>query len=708
MNRIVYVSIALLGGLYLFLLGWSAAGFSSYATAITDFSIVPPAFQQGTMTDTLTVDLQGQGFGSETRVFSHMDINNQSAVAGSFPVSGIVFDMEHVGDLLFIASNVDGFRMLDISEPLKPVMLPRHFLANTVILDIESKGSDLYLSCGVQGVKIREVTADNRLTGGQSLPISTAAVASKVVGRFLYVAADKGGLLVYDLDALEGGQPVATIRSEYPIRGVDSYGGFLYTVASKGGIYIYRILEDGLPLKIGELSIETYAKSITIVDDFLYVVENNKISQYTLRDPQLPQLISEQIHFSSPQKLYHFGDKIYVADNHSGLGIIDNTARNLSEKADFLHLGGDPRAVLKIGRLLYVAVANAGIKIVRLDHILTRQVVSTITTPGLVKDFVFKGDYIYVADSVGGVGYQKVTDPAAVMTPLVTKMSESLALMDDILWVAKRQGGLAAFDLADPGKPKLIGQWPAIASRAVASFGHYLVIANGGEGVELFDASVVSQPRVLDRIVDLFANKVFVVDGLLIVAGEKEGVRFYRIEADRFVFLSRLYLPFPLGRFSAALDIQVVDSTLYVANGAAGVMIADIKNPLAPKILSSISLPGYANALLVEDERVYVLSRFSGLHVIDVADLSSPRVLASISMSDVSGSLWKHDDLLYLGNLFMGVTAIPVPRELQTVDLLSPEHLRVTVPPEKYPGRYSLQISSSEDIVVAEGVLEFQ
>jgi len=708
MSRFLIGVVVLLAMIYLFLLGWSAAGVSSSLNDLQDLSLDPLQLKQTTLENELELKLSGTGFNQATRVFSHMDVNNQSAIVGSFPVPGIVFDMERIGDLIYVASNTDGLRAFDVSDPLKPVMLPTHNPVNTLCLDIERKNRDLYLSCGTQGLKICRSSKKGGLGGWLTLPTYSAAVASKVVGHYLYVAAGKAGLLFYDLEKLETKRPIAVFESGYSVRGIDSFGDYIYSVTGKGGVGIFKRGEDGLLSEVNRLSAKKFVKSITISGNSLYVLENNKLSQYDLQQPHSPRLFAEQEHYSSPQRLFCFGNDIFVADNHSGLGFVKEGRRLLSDTAQFMNLGGDSRAAVKVADLLYIAVANSGIKILDLNKIVPRQVVETIKTPGLVGMFKIIGDHIFIADRSQGVSVHNLADPEFKGKTLSHIPVKSLALFRDRLFVISAISGTEVYDVTDPSDPEKIATWPELRGNDLAVNGELLFVSQGGRGLEVSRMNDLDSPRFLERKSDDIAVWGWSKGDLVIAAGEREGVRFYKMEKDRLVFLSQLQLPFPLNRFSRTLKFQVKGEILFVANGDAGLMIVDIKNPEHPEILSSLRTPGQATDLLVEGDLLYLLSRYSGLHTIDINNLKEPRLVDSLSLSDVWRGIERHGDLLYLGNRFMGVTAIPFPREIKKVELVSSEKLVVTVPAAKFPGRYSLQISSPEKVVAAEGVVTFQ
>lgn len=707
MSRRLLLLIALLLSVYLFALGWSGREFASYSSGGTDLFLTALDPRQASLDQPVSLELQGGGFDADSRVFMHMNVNNKSAEIASLPIDGGLYDMEVVDDILYLAAKTVGIRRIDVSDPRKPRISGRPYLAQTPVLDIERKDNFLYLSCATQGVRIVEITPTG-LRNWKTLPSWSVAIASKVVGNYLYVAAGRSGLFIYDLQNLKEHKPVANIGTDRSFFGIEAFGNYLYLVAGRGGVLIYEISDSVVPALVGQIITEMPAKSVTITQDTLYVLENGKISQYELTEPQSPQLVAEQRHFNSPHRLHYAGDKIYVSDNQSGLGLVDNSEKRLPDVAEFLNVGGDPRGVARVGDYLYVAVSKIGIKVIDTKVILPRQVVGNVNTSGSVEDFKIIDDYIYIADSKGGLIQKNLAAENELFTNLDAGRVNSLTRVGSLLYAASARQGVTVYDVSDPTAPELYARWPELKGSHVAIDGDYMVTASGSDGLALVKVLDAGQIRVVDNINDIDVIKVFAGNGLIVAAGKREGIFFYQVTDDKLSFLSRLDLPFPLDQFSWALNLQVVGSVLYVANGEGGLLSVDIENPERPVILSSLKLPGFATELLIEGDRAYVASRYSGLHTIDISDQYSPRLLDTVEFSDLSGGVHRYDDLLYLGNRFMGVTIIPVPQELKNVALLSDKRLQIDIPPPAYPGRYSLEISGRGGSASLDGVLNYQ
>ncbi|MBE9486959.1 MAG: hypothetical protein IMY82_07300 [Chloroflexi bacterium] len=706
-RRTVVFGLAILLGGYVFLLGWAGQLFFSHAKSQNALLVKPLPVRELPLGETVDLRLQGHGFDEQTRVSVRMDVNNQEAIIGSFPLDGITNDMLIVGDILYLASTSEGLRLFDISNPLKPVFLSRP-VSHATVLDIEKNGEKLYLSCGTQGVRIYEL-ADQRLRHVKNIYMPAPAIESRVVDGFLYVAGGKAGGFVYDLSDASGMQPVATFGSGFFVTGISTYENFVYLATRGGGVQIYRLDAPGSPVHAGQLSAGRTARDAKVFQGKLYVLEQGKVSVYDLKEPACPVLIQEsQAVF--PWKLFFSGETVYVADGRSGIYQIADNQWHTPNTWGYVSVGSTPRAMVESKGYLYVAATNGWLKVIKRQAVLPRQVIASIRTPKFVNDIFIRGHWMYIADHSGGMYLLDLQDYEKKLVRLGADRTALFAVDENHLFVAKTAAGAEVLDITDPGHPQLLAAWPDLERPlSLAVIDHYLVSASGAGGVALIDISDYAEPAVLDRITNIHTMGVTAADGLIYVAGLQKGLQIFRIsEQGKLQLLSQVKQPFPIGRFAEALAVQVVNNVAFVANGRGGLLVVDVRNPCSPRILSAIDLPGIAMGLLVDGPSVYVSCRYGGLFFVDVSDLKAPVLVSSMELHGLAKGIALVDGLLYLANGDMGMTAVPVPEQLKEVDFISAEQLQVTLPSPVFPGRYSLQVSNRKTTVSLDGVLRYR
>jgi hypothetical protein len=101
----------------------------------------------------------------------------------------------------------------------------------------------------------------------------------------------------------------------------------------------------------------------------------------------------------------------------------------------------------------------------------------------------------------------------------------------------------------------------------------------------------------------------------------------------------------------SALQVEVVNDFLYVADGIRGLRIADISNPLVPIEVGSVELAGsFSFAVCADGDFVYVANGDKGLWAIDVSDPANP---VEVGFFDSPGNAWRvfgKDRKIYLAD----------------------------------------------------------
>ncbi|MCK4690504.1 MAG: hypothetical protein KAT20_01765, partial [Desulfuromonadales bacterium] len=403
---------------------------------------------------------------------------------------------------------------------------------------------------------------------------------------------------------------MATIASGHFVAGISTYENFIYLATRGDGVQVYRLDAPGSPVHVGQLSVARQAWDIKVFQGKLYVLEQNKVSIYGLKEPACPGLIQESQPVF-PRKLFFSGETVYIAAGFSGIYLVAEDQWSNANSWGYVSVGSDPRAMVESKGHLYVAATNGWLKVIKRQAVLPRQVIASIRTPKFVNDIFIRNHWMYIADHSGGMYLLDLQDYEKKLVRLGADRTALFVVDENRLFVAKTAAGVEVLDIIDPGRPQLLAAWPDLESPlSLAVIDHYLVSASGTKGVTLIDISDYAEPAVLDRITNLHAMGVTAADGLIYVAGVRKGLQIFRIsEQGKLQLLSQVKQPFPIGRFAEAFAVKVSNNVAFVANGQGGLLVVDVKNPRSPRILSAIDLPGTAMNLLVDGPSVYVSCR---------------------------------------------------------------------------------------------------
>lgn len=131
-----------------------------------------------------------------------------------------------------------------------------------------------------------------------------------------------------------------------------------------------------------------------------------------------------------------------------------------------------------------------------------------------------------------------------------------------------------------------------------------------------------------------------------------------------------------IGQFDTgnrAYGVATTGDVTYVAATSSGVYALDTTSPSNPALLSNFGSGSFAWDLEVQGDSLYVCDRLNGLHIFDISDPSAPSEEAAIDSLDQSLGVAFHGDTLYLADYSAGVQIIDVsdPSSPQVAGFLS-------------------------------------
>jgi Uncharacterized conserved protein len=195
----------------------------------------------------------------------------------------------------------------------------------------------------------------------------------------------------------------------------------------------------------------------------------------------------------------------------------------------------------------------------------------------------------------------------------------------DYLFVANGLEGLLVYDISTPSSPNLVYWYdsPGYAKHILIN-GTKLYLSDGEFGVKVFDISSPSSPTLTGLISTVGdASKTDIYGNYLIVAEASTGVEIFDISSSspvRASYISGIN----------ALSVKVNGNRLFVAVGTSGMRVYDISDPSSPSLINSASSTTPYRDIDI-DSYVLVASLTGGLRVLD------PVSLAEVSSSSTYG-----------------------------------------------------------------------
>lgn len=113
-----------------------------------------------------------------------------------------------------------------------------------------------------------------------------------------------------------------------------------------------------------------------------------------------------------------------------------------------------------------------------------------------------------------------------------------------------------------------------------------------------------------------------------------------------------------------ATDLVVVGNRVFLADGAAGVAVVDVSNPLSPVLVRQVDTPGVARAVAAEGDLVAIADGAQGLAVLNIANVSDPVLWENTPLDGVARAVALANGVAYVGLANGDVVAVDAPTGL--------------------------------------------
>ncbi len=277
------------------------------------------------------------------------------------------------------------------------------------------------------------------------------------------------------------------------------------------------------------------------------------------------------------------GNTAYVADEKSGLEIIDVSDPTVPTRLGSYNTPSSAKGVAIAGNTAYVADYKSGLQIIDVSAPTAPTLLGSYNTPNDARGIAIAGNTAYVADGYSGLQIIDVRDPTApsLLGSYKTDYAYGVAIAGNTIYVAD-QTGLQIIDVSDPKIPSLLGSYKTPGySWEVAIVGNTAYVADGESGLQIID---VSDPKV----------------------------------------------PTLLGSFDTldyAYGVAIAGNTAYVTDRQSGLQIIDVSDPRAPNLLGNFDTSGTAYGVAIAGNIVYVADGTSGLQIIKVGEVSEEKTV---------------------------------------------------------------------------------
>ena len=474
-----------------------------------------------------------------------------------------------------------------------------------------------------------------------------------IAGNFAYVA-DKDGLQIIDISDpanLSIYSRIGSVEIPGEAYAVLVMGNFAY-VADENGLHVIDVSDPTVPVIVGFVETSGVARGIAAGDQVIYVAEGNAFTIIDIKDPTAPSIIHSLGNFWNAQNIVVAEKKAYVVD-HNGLYIIDVSDPYAAQSLGSVNTKNWAHDVVVMGQMAYVTCSDSfysdygSLQVIDISDPHDPRIVGAVVTPGGAQGLSLLNQTAYVAaGNKGGLQIIDVNTPEkyayAGSVVDTSGSANNVRVVDQIAYITKLYGDFQIIDLNNLDNNSVIGTVSTDSINngfALSGTIAYVACSNWGDSSHLMmiDVSDPATPVILHSF-------------------ETPG---------------------------QALDVKVIESIAYVADGDEGLQIIDVSDPKSPRILGHIDTQDSAKGIDVVNSKAYVADEDGGLQIIDVNDPVNLRILGGVETKravDVKVA----NQFAYVADSCYGVKIIDVsnsefPRIVGAVDRLEGCSENITV-----------------------------
>ncbi len=477
-----------------------------------------------------------------------------------------------------------GVSVFDLTNATEPVLLST-FEYEGYLRNIDLVDDVVYVST-TEELRLVSIADPSEPIFLGSYPHSLWRVA--VQGDRAYTYAGYNDLVLVDFSDPANPAELFVWSLPEPINDLQWIGDSLYASRSGGGVDIFDVSVWWDPQHVGSIETPGARGQIETDGQLAYIESRGTLWVFDVSNVVEPRLLSETYtgFHSSP---FVVRDGLLYGTGRESLEIFDVSNPVEPERVGWYDVRRWPDGVVVAGEYALVGANNGGIYVLDVSEPKLPPPTALVPEAADTKKGAWQPGLYCAARGVDGVTLVDVADPwnpvplGTIDTPGV---AVDVALAGDLLCVADMAGGLRVIDVAAPGEPQEVGAFDSIGNAATIAASGQTAFVGGmmSPRVEVIDLTVPSEP-VRVAVLDLPRR--------------------------------------PLG-------LVAQGELLYVADGAAGLVIVDVSVPSAPTIVGSVDTPGTAYDVWIEADVALVADGQQGVQIIDVSDPHAPFLVGSI------------------------------------------------------------------------------
>ncbi len=232
--------------------------------------------------------------------------------------------------------------------------------------------------------------------------------------------------------------------------------------------------------------------------------------------------------------------------------------------------------------------------------------------------------------------------------------SSDAEIQDNYAYVSNNRG-LAIYEILNGIDSRKIKRVEIERTAFGVSIDSDLLYVSGGFGIKIYDLSVDPEnPTLIGEYNKVGGIQICINNSLAFLTFINGGLDIIDVQNPANpVLLSH----FNLGKRD--MDVEVVGSTIYLADPDRGLEVINGSNPSNPKIITTLSINGAWDIWRV-DNLLYLGCHSNGVRIINITNPNAPNIISQYQTDGDVYALAGDDEVLYVGNFYGRIEVLNV------------------------------------------------
>ncbi|MHA1186460.1 MAG: LVIVD repeat-containing protein [Candidatus Heimdallarchaeota archaeon] len=433
----------------------------------------------------------------------------------------------------------------------------------------------------------------------------------------------------------------------------------LYVAADKGGLAIFNISDLSNPEHIGQYmeSRSNAERSIFVRYGYAFIADLS--NGLVVLDVSNPEDITFVTNYDNGLFLSYFtisNNLTYLADEDNIIVVNITDPTNLEYVGSYIGASGYIQEILISGDIAYLANAFYGLEILNISNPTAITQISTFDPGGLVYGLIRQGDYII---TVGGYSAMYVIDVSDKENPFVaTTVAEGVSKVAKYgnYLLAEHWHSVDVYDISTPTSLTVVAN-VGITYGITNLYQNYgiLVVMDYYHGVEIIDLTNILSP--ISRSFYSFGGEIYdvaVKGNFAYTANQYGGLSV--------IDISNTANPIEVNNIQSSTPrkITIVKNYAYIADDTSGFTVYDLTNPTSPSLIFREVLFGSGLGVVVRGDYAFVGLNEDGLRIYDISNKNFIHSVGEVTDGGYTHGVYLKDNIAYCADSSAGLEVIDI------------------------------------------------